>query len=242
MIINRKGNGIKEMLSAAYEPPVPKHKREFIKKYSFNDISSFAFILSQVRFIRKWVWAVSVVLFAILAAACDFLTKMDTSVWLISALIPFIAVTAFAESTKSIAYEMDELEKAARFSVESILLARMEVLGIFHLILFLVLSLIVRGYTEINLVRNGIYLIVPYLLTTFICMLLIRGNTRGAEFIQAYTKTTVLISAVIAVTERYVFILYREKNFIWWIAAAVLLLAMIAREYRRIFYGSGVTD
>lgn len=242
MTVNRKEQRIKEMLSEAYEPPEPKHKREFVKKYSYNEISSFSFILSQVRFIRKWVWAVSVALFAVLASACDFLTKNEISVWLVSALIPFIAVTAFAESAKSITYEMDELEKSARFSLKSILLARMEIIGFFHLILFFVLSIIVRGYTEINFIRNGIYLLVPYLFTNFICMLLVRGNPRGAELIQIYTKTAVLISVFIAAAERYMHFLYQEQYFMWWVAAFVLLLAVIVREFQKVIYRSGVTD
>lgn len=242
IITNRKEQKIKEILSAAYEPPEPRHKKEFVKKYSFNKISSFSFILSQVRFIRKWVWAVSVVLFAVLAASCDFLTRKETSVWLASGLIPFIAVTAFAESTKSIAYEMDELEKAARFSLKSIMLARMEIIGFFHLIMFFVLSVIVRGYTQINFIKNGIYLLVPYLFTTYICMLFVRGNPRGAELIQICTKAAVLISAVVLIAERYINFLYLEQYFIWWIAVFFLLLAAIVMEYRRLFAESGAAD
>lgn len=230
-VINRKERKLKEMLSAAYEPPEPKHKSEFIKKYRYNEISSVSFLLSQIRFIRKWVWAVSVVLFAGLVVSCEFLIRRQASVWLISALVPFIAVTAFAESTKSLTYEMDELEKATRFSVKSILLARMEIIGFFHLILFFVLSVIVRGYTGIHFIRNGIYLLVPYLLTNFICMLFVRGNPRGAELIQIYTKAAVFISAAIFIAERYLSFLYQERYFIWWMVAFVLLFAATVREY-----------
>ena len=239
MRINRKERKLKEMISAAYAPPEPKHKSEFIKKYSYREIGSFSFILSQIRFIRKWVWAVSLVLFAGLVAFCGFLAEKDATVWIISALVPFIAVTAFAESTKSLTYEMDELEKAARFSVESVLLARMEIIGVFHLTLFCTLSIIVRGYTGMSFIRNGIYLLVPYLLTNLICMLCIRGNPRGAELIQIYTKTAVFISAAILIVERYTDFLYQEKYFIWWLTAFFLLLTAVIREYGKVICKRG---
>ena len=49
--------------------------------------------------------------------------------WIISALIPFIAMSILTENARSGIYLMAELEMAARFSLKSVILARMEILG-----------------------------------------------------------------------------------------------------------------
>ena len=55
--------------------------------------------------------------------------------WVVSALIPFAALTAITENIRSEVYLMAEFEMTVCFSLKSVLLARMAILGIVHLIL-----------------------------------------------------------------------------------------------------------
>ena len=45
--------------------------------------------------------------------------------WITAALLPFVALLAVTEGTRSAVYGMEELELATRFSLKSVLLARL---------------------------------------------------------------------------------------------------------------------
>ena len=60
---------------------------------------------------------------------------------------------------------MSELEMAARFSLKSVVLARMEILGIVHLLVLLFLIPVCARLHGTSVFQTGLYLLVPYLLT-----------------------------------------------------------------------------
>ena len=45
-------------------------------------------------------------------------------------LVPFLVLISVTESTRSYRYEMEELELSSRFSLKSIVMARMVILGV----------------------------------------------------------------------------------------------------------------
>ena len=52
----------KKMFKEAYAPPEPLHKEEFLRHAPIQPVSTTAFILSQIRYIRRWVWGLDIVL------------------------------------------------------------------------------------------------------------------------------------------------------------------------------------
>ncbi len=60
----------------------------------------------------------------------------ENTVWIVSAFTPFLALLLIAESTKSAIYGMNELEMSARFSLKSVVLARLIILGVFNFGIF----------------------------------------------------------------------------------------------------------
>ena len=61
----------KHELTRAFSPPPPTGKRNFLRHTSHFQMSSAAFLQSQLRYIKKWVWcaAALVLMLGILGAA-----------------------------------------------------------------------------------------------------------------------------------------------------------------------------
>jgi hypothetical protein len=177
---------MKQALRQAFTPPAPMHKRAFLRTLPQPRLSTAAFARQQAGAVRGWVWLVSL---AILAAALRLLRTADRAdLWNLAAMMPFLAVTAVAECARSRTYGMDELEKATRFSLKSVVLARMAVVGLAHLALLAVL-LLLGGR-----VGWAVYLLVPYLLSTLLGLAATR-RLRGREALYGCFGAAALVSS-----------------------------------------------
>ena len=78
----------------------------------------------------------------------------ENTVWIVSAFTPFLALLLIAESTKSAIYGMNELEMSARFSLKSVVLARLIILGVFNFGIFCIIIPVCHvavSYTHLTL-------------------------------------------------------------------------------------------
>ena len=105
----------KELLKQAFSVPAPKKKRTFLRALPKQEVGLGTLILSQAAYIRKWIWAVSFLLFALVAFVAQ-MAEQDV-VWILSAVMPFAALLLILEFAKSSAYGMSELEMSSRFSL-----------------------------------------------------------------------------------------------------------------------------
>lgn len=214
-------------LRIVLQAPNPSRRDAFLAEAPRFYMGHGSFVLAQAAYIRKWVWVISVIL---LGALADIAARWPReSLWVAAGMMPFLALTAMQEHLRSSMYNMTELELSTRFSVKSILLARMGLLGSFHLILLLLLLpfLVLQGQT--GLLHTGIYLLVPYLLTTFLSMVLAR-KVRGRESLYLCFGAAVLVSSLQVLGSKAVN-WYSDKLFIWWLLALSVLLAGNVWEY-----------
>lgn len=219
----------KRFLRAAFEAPRPVQKEAFLKKIRQPAISQAEFMLWQASYIRKWVWAVSVLIFGVaLTGACVMEKDM---LWEISALMPFAAVTAVTENARSRVYGMAELEQASRFSVKSVLLARMGIVGASHLILLGFLVPLAHRNAVITVLQAGVYLLVPYLLTCVAGLWIVR-RMRGPEAVYGCLAAAVLVSGIYLVFEYRISYFWSGQYFGWWSLVLAALLAADIRELR----------
>ena len=218
---------LEQELQILFQAPVPERRDTFLAGSPPLPISHSAFVLCQAAYIRKRVWALSVAVFAALVGI--------TAGWQRDALcvaagaMPFFALIAAQEQTRSSVYNMTELEFATRFSVKSIVLARMGLLGSFHLALLLLLLPLLALYEQMKFWHTGVYLLVPYLMTTFLSMVWSR-KVRGREAMYLCLGNAVLVGCLQMVGYG-MFEWYRESFFGYWIAALALLLAANGWEY-----------
>lgn len=221
---------LKRALQDAFCAPAPEKKQAFLNSVPCPKISYGQFLLTQAAYIRKWVWAVSAVIFLIALIYGQLLER--NVLWVLSTIIPFLAISAIIESIRSEVYGMAELEMTSRFSLRSVVLARMGVLGVVH---FGVLCLItIVGYRAggANLFQTGVYLFVPYLLTDAVGLWLVR-KVRGKEAVYASIGVAVIIGIVPAFIRYAMELLYEAEMFGWWLAALVILCGVTVSELKK---------
>lgn len=146
-----------------------------------------------IPFIKKSVWLMSILILLPVAWAASFAS--ENTVWIVSAFTPFLALLLIAESTKSAIYGMNELEMSARFSLKSVVLARLIILGVFNFGIFCIIIPVCHVANSISFMQTGVYLFVPYLLTTSISLYLVR-RFRNKEVIYGCMAVAVFVSGV----------------------------------------------
>lgn len=152
--------------------------------------------------------------------------------WVISSLIPFVALSIVTESSKANVYHMAELEMASRFSLKSIMLARMGVLGVSHFLLLCMLTPLVSMNQMIPFLQTGIYLLVPYLLTT-VTGLWITRKIHGKEALYSCMGAAVSVSGINAFTKTMLPQVFSTGYFHWWLIMCFILTAFFIWELKK---------
>lgn len=214
----------KEMLQQAFAVSEPKNKRAFLRMLPRQEAGFWTMLLSQAAYIRKWVWAVSFLLFGSVVWLAQYM-KLE-SIWVLSAVMPFGALLLILELGRSITYGMTELEMTSRFSLRTVLLARMSMLGIVQL-----LGLIpVATVLGVQLLKSGVYILVPYLLTAVLGFMAVR-RLPGRESMYVCGGISAFVCVLCPVSRLYVPKLYGAEGTFLWMLAAVLLMAVLVKEY-----------
>ena len=218
---------LKYELQTIYNAPPTVRKTAFLKKYHRRELSRKDFILCQIGYIRWWVWGVSVLLFGIILW---FSARQQTQdIWLSASLIPLLALLAVVENGKSRQHRMDELELACRISLRSVALARISILGVFHLLLLGVMIPALAAWGGVGFFQTGVYLLTPYLLTSAIGMELSR-HFRGNDGLLACSAASVIVCTLGLSDHRFGLGLYRADFLHIWSAALLLAFLVCAYE------------
>lgn len=215
--------------------PEPERKKEFFEGLEKQGwlrrqsavMSQGEFLICQLFYIEKWLWLFSGALLLFLIWVC---TRNAGNYPF--ALTPLLAGGMLAETERSRRWKMDELECASRFSLRSILLARMFLVGLVNTAGLLAAILAVRPFLTYSLPRVFLYMMVPYLTASFLGSLYERKNRRDAGL--GSLVICMLSSAVYAATPHFFSYLYEKSFTILWAAAFILLAGSFAfsmREY-----------
>lgn len=220
---------LKKSMQRAFDFPKPdqQEKERFLKLLPPNKISMTEFLLIQAYYLRKRTVLLSILLVILAWIEAD---SMDPDIlWIVSSFVPFLGILAVAESTRSTLHGMNEFEMSTRFSLKSVVLARMSILGLLDaLILGCAIPLCSMG-SDISLFRTGIYLFVPYLLTVNISLWITR-HFHNKEVIYACISVAAFVS--VSNTMLYVIVdfLYQFSYIKWWFLLAVLLIGEVMHE------------
>ena len=145
-------------MRSLYTVPAPERKDTFFQSSDYRAaaretlysprISWSVFLQTQMHYIRKWNWLLSLCIFAAAilltlhpwqtTAPQEQLQELSAPV-ILSACIPFLALATIAEAGRSARFGMEELELSARFSLQAVLCARLGILGGGNLLLLAVL-------------------------------------------------------------------------------------------------------
>lgn len=220
---------LKKSMQRAFDFPKPdqQEKERFLKLLPPNKISMTEFLLIQAYYLRKRTVLLSILLVILAWIEAD---SMDPDIlWIVSSFVPFLGILAVAESTRSTLHGMNEFEMSTRFSLKSVVLARMSILGLLDaLILGCAIPLCSMG-SDISLFRTGIYLFVPYLLTVNISLWITR-HFHNKEAIYACISIAVLVSALNTMLRVIADFVYQFSYIKWWLLPAVLLIGEVIHE------------
>ena len=164
----------KQLLDVAFYAPEPKAKRAFLINLRPREINTIEMILQQVSYIRTFVWLLVFGIIIIAIAGSFF--KIEGTENIITMIMPFSASVAVLETKRSKKYNMSELEMSTRFSLRSVVFARMIALGIAVLLLLIIISPVIAIAFKGKTIATAIHIMIPYLVTMFISLKVERTN------------------------------------------------------------------
>ncbi len=163
---------LKNALRQAYSLPSPKGKDEFLKQFREPLTGYKEFMISQIGYIKKRLLIMSFIVFAMALYISLYIDVMAISV--LSAFMPFLIIFIITEFSRSISYNMTELEMSCRYSLTDITLVRSFILGGAQFIYIILLIVISCKNSSIGLFMSAVYILVPYLLSLVMSMAFLR--------------------------------------------------------------------
>lgn len=224
--MNRK---LKSYLKDAFDAPKTTRKKEFLMSINFPKATRFDFILSQIGFIRKRVWLVSCLF--LIAGLCGLHFHQGDStldvIWIVSSLLPFVALVVVTEIARSTSYHMEELEMSCKHSYADVVLVRLCILGSYNFVVFGLFILLFMGKTDISIIPLGMYLITPFLLTCLLSLLILNHmHPRDTIYICGGIASFVsMINSFLTI--RYIEVIMDRYLEFWSILFLILILAIV---------------
>ena len=218
----------KAELQQGFTPPPPAKKREFLRQFPSMPISLGDVLLSQLGYIQTWVWVLSGVIYA--AAALMLLAQSPYLLHMLSTCAPLLALTVVSESSRSVRFGMAELELSTRFSLKTVVLARLIPLGCIH-----PLGLLLLSFGFVRPLAAILYSAAPFLLTAFLGLSITR-KYRSHEAQYACGGFAFAISLLTLFSHRLFAVLYEAQYLIWWVLAVVILAAATGKLYKTILF------
>ncbi len=164
----------REELAVYFEAPKPERKQAFVRQSGLPKMNLWHVVAMQTRYVSKGVWICSVLFFG--AAFLIAQTAEQRYMNMVLGFVPFLVMFSVTESTRSYRYGMEELEMSARFSLKSIVMARLVMLGLGNLAMLTGAMLVLRSQMQVN----PIYFMTPYFMTAGGGLYIVR-SVRGKE-------------------------------------------------------------
>ena len=220
----------KQAFSLLYQPPAPQRKEAFLERLEPPGLSTGEFLFSQLFYLRPWNWLLAVAIFA--AGLFLMKNRLPQQIRLVSTLLPFAALSTVTELHRSARCRMEELEMASRFSLKTLLLARLTLLGLGNLLLLCALFPLMTGWGQLSLAETGFYLLCPYCLTSLLCLMITR-RFRGSESVYLCAGAAAAVSVLCSKWQEKPPVLFQRADYAW---VTLLLLALMIWAYRRYLF------
>lgn len=227
--MNRK---LKKELKSVFAVPEPTRKTEFLNTLGYPKATNFEFYLSQLAYIHKRFWCLSVLLMIGLLVLAQKMGQEKEIVGLVSAVLPLLTLTGINEISKSFSYHMTELEMSCKYNLNKLTLIRLTVIGVFHISLCIVLLLFCKDQTRYGAVRYALYAITPFFLSSYVSLWMI-NHLKSKETLTVCRGVTVFISFAVYILSRDFTLIYK-KNYttIWAVAFLMVTMLLIKEMYR----------
>lgn len=255
---------LKQRIKQAFPVPEPEHKQEFFAdlngqrtvddtvrrnrdaaycgKY-VSAMSRRAFYLTQLGYIRKRIWFFAALLMALAVGMAYSLENLPLGIGRgkellcgVSAVVPLLAVLVIVEVSRSSTCGMDELEMSTRHNLLEVYLARMLFLGVGNFLwMFFALFLLVRESQELMFML-GIYLMVPYLLTTILALEVVRYSRKESKTVYCVAAACMVSAGCFLIQSQGSVNIYGDRYQVLWIVGFLILLYLTGKKLAAIKY------
>jgi len=223
------GYNLKKELKSAFDAPPPTRKAQFLSQLDYPKASRTQFIISQLGYIRKRVWILSILLFICTLLGIYFYNVPTSLVWGVSSVLPFISLVSISEIVRSTTYNMEELEMSCKFSFLEVSLVRLGILGVTNFTVLIGITLILMGKTDLGLIRLGIYLTTPYLLSCYGSLFAI-NRLKSRETLYICGGVTAFVSLLNTLLTMQINEFFSERYWVHWVISFIILAALSAKE------------
>lgn len=201
-------------LKQNFVPPIPQHKDKFLQHFSYPKASFKEVILSQISFIRKRTWVLFMISVCVVFIYTRFTNVPEKMVAGVSAILPILSLIVIIEINKSSTYNMEEMELGCKYNLAKIILMRLIILATAS---FLILIICVLGVmkSDFGLFRNIMYMSVPYLLSSYLNLLIISKYRSKETIYMCATLCGAVSLFVMLASVRYPFIYQNDFTYIW---------------------------
>ncbi len=214
--------------------PEPEEKKAFFQGLEERGLTSRRpevinygdFLLRQFFYVGKWIWLLAAILLLCIAGICYGNTGNYPF-----ALTSLLAVGILVETGRSFRWKMAELEYTARFSLRSVMLARMFLVGVVETAGLMVVILVVRPWFSYSLIRVFLYMMVPYLSASLSGSVYERKNRSDNGW--GSIIICFLLSGFFAAVPYCLSTLYEERfTVIWTVVFILLILSLVVSVHR----------
>lgn len=220
---------LKRKLKLAFEAPRPTRKENFLNQFHYPKASRIDFIKSQIGYIRKGIWILSVLLFIGTFIVLYYYEMPPCLVWIVSSTLPFISLASISEIVRSTTYNMEELEMSCKHNFLEVSLIRLGILGVANFTLLISILLLFIGKTNFGFLRLGLYLITPYLLNCYGSLFII-NRLKSREITYICGGVTAFVSILNSLLTIQINDIYTERYCLFWITLFIILTVLSTIE------------
>ena len=223
-------NDWKESLKVAFDAPEPRNKKDFFKNIRPREVSTPQMLLQQVQYIRgsAWIFALMIIIFALFGSW----KQMEETEELIPVIMPFLAAVSVLETRRSKKYGMIELEMVTRFSLRSVILARMLALGLVYLFILCVISPVIAAAFGGKVLLTAMHILIPYLITMSVSLQVERSTWgRKLDYASLAIATVMAVSMIwIKNTDSALILGYTKVIESWGVLIVLVLVGITVFE------------
>lgn len=232
----------KQGLKMVYEAPAAIEKEAFLKrmtqeiqeqatgKPAWQGENYVSLLVTQMSYIRKIVWLAAVAFLGFAIGA--FPSLQGDTVWVMAECTPLLALLMVLETLRSKRFGMWELEAAARYSLRSVMLSRVLIIGIFDVLVLLATAVFLAARVPYGVCLVSAYLLLPLLVTVSGGMLIeMTPYGRGNEYMAP--GFAVLVAGCFWIARESDVALFRPENGFWWEMMTILVFLFTVMIFRR---------
>ena len=229
-----KDKYIHDSLSEIAGTPDYMKKDAFIKKMRKQTgevkVSSIKMILTQVSYIRVYIWILSALILVSPVFAVLKLSFVNPQ--LVTRLMPFFAGFGVFEALRAKMHKMDELENVTLLSGKGAFFARMTAIGVVQFLVIIFISIMFSGVSDMSWLNMAVQLIIPYTITNTVCFILERTSF-GRENVWSCIAVSGIVFALRETVIRLPGILRFDQRIIGF-AVPILLAIQFVEFYKTV--------